>query len=83
MQPRAFVLYKQTGASTAIVDGVTQSLMMPPSPIKIVFALENFTQILMSAANKKVIVIIKRVLRKILQVQESSKHVNKHKKSTN
>ena len=35
----------------------------------------------MSAANKKVIVIIKRVLRKILPVQKSSKHVNKHKKA--
>ena len=33
----------------------------------------------MSAANKKVIAIIERVL----QVQKSSKHVNKHKKSSN
>ena len=39
--------------------------------------MKNFTQIVMRTANKTKIVIMERVL----QVQKSSKHVNKHKKS--
>ena len=67
--------------------------MIRPSPVNTAFAkgvdskkmikMKNFTQIVMRAANKTKIVLLERVLQvqKILQVQKSSKHVNKHKKS--
>ena len=74
MQPRALVLYKQTAISAAIVDGVTQNLMIRPRPVNTAFAqgvdskkmikMKNFSQIVISASNKKVTVIIERVLRK-------------------
>ena len=61
--------------------------MIRPSPVNTAFAkgvdlkkmikMKNFTQIVMRTANKTKIVIMERVL----QVQKSSKHVNKHKKS--
>ena len=64
----------ETGTSAAIVDGVTQRLMIRPSPVNTAFAqgenskkmieMKNAAQIVMSAANKKVIVIIERVLQK-------------------
>ena len=38
MQPRALVLYKQTAISAAIVDGVTQNLMIRPRPVNTAFA---------------------------------------------
>ena len=74
MQPRALVLYKQTAISAAIVDGVTQNLMIRPRPVNTAFAqgvdskkmikMKNFVLIVMSAANKKVIGIIEKVLQK-------------------
>ena len=38
MQPRALVLYKQTAISAAIVDGLTQNLMIRPRPVNTAFA---------------------------------------------
>ena len=56
----------ETGTSAAIVHSVTQSLMIRPNPVNTAFAwgvnskkmieMKNFAQIVMSAANKKVIV---------------------------
>ena len=79
MQPRALVLYKKVGASTAIEDDT--KLNDASKPYKNCFCLGKLYTDFNERSKYKSNCDFKRVLRKILQVQKSSKHVNKHKKA--